>query len=276
MILNRSYPSLIAAEENITLSMSANDTIKKDMWIGDTGASVHMCNSLDGLVETRNGVGNIKVGSGKLLKIEKVGKFIGEVMQKNGKTQTVTLTDVNYVQGLFCNLFSITSTLEKGFILSGGGRNPVTLTKGNVVVEFDRDIKSGGGKLIGVMMKPLRESKCLVSEKVTCVEAHNRLAHASEAITKATAKKLKWIISGKMNFCDSCAKGKARVKNIKKETDTPVKKKGDVLALDISSVKYVSKGNKKFWLRLMDLHTKMKWSYFLKNKSETADIVVNF
>ena len=79
-----------------------------------------------------------------------------------------------------------------------------------------------------------------------------------------------------MNFCDSCAKGKARVKNIKKETDTPVKKKGDVLALDISSVKYVSKGNKKFWLRLMDLHTKMKWSYFLKNKSEIADIVVNF
>ena len=86
MILNRSYPSLVAAEENLALSMSNNEKIVKNMWIGDTGASVHMCNSLDGLVETRNGVGNIKVGSGKLLKIEKVGKFIGEVMQKNGKT----------------------------------------------------------------------------------------------------------------------------------------------------------------------------------------------
>ena len=186
------------------------------------------------------------MGSGKLLKIEKIGDFVGEVKQKDGTTSLITLSNVHYVPHLYCNLFSITTTLDKGFRISGGGSDPMTLTKERATIKFDTDIKSGGGRLLGVVIKPSNRTPSNKKTTMTCNDAHKILAHSGEATTRATADKLGWKLTKKMNFCNDCAEAKAKVKDIPKETTTPPKYRGDIISLDISSSKRKSKGNKKF------------------------------
>ena len=100
------------------------------IWIGDTGASCHIVRSLTGMSNLKNGSSSIKVGSGSLLKVEKIGTFKGIVEQKDGTSQTVELKDVHYVPKMFCNLFSITTAMSAGCTVTGGNNEPLTMSKG--------------------------------------------------------------------------------------------------------------------------------------------------
>ena len=48
------------------------------------------------------------------------------------------------------------------------------------------------------------------------------------------------------------------------------------LFLDISSVNHRFLGGNKFWLLIVDDFTHMKWSFFLKAKSDLSDTVLRF
>ena len=121
-----------------------------EVWIGDTGASCHMRSSIAGIFDLKPGSGSIKVGSGKILKIVKIGKFRGEVTQKDGSTRILILSNVHFVSDLYCNLFSITSAMDNGYSVSGWKEKFLTLQKNGIVIKFDQEIKSGAGKLVGV------------------------------------------------------------------------------------------------------------------------------
>ena len=134
--------TFVAQNEEMMALSGIKSNPSSTMWIGDTGASCHMSNNDVGLFETRKGSGGIKVGSGKILKIEKVGKLRAKVFSKQGADQIIVLKDVHYVPELYCNLFSITKALDEGFALSGGQNQPLTLRKNNVTIKFDCEIKS--------------------------------------------------------------------------------------------------------------------------------------
>ena len=63
---------------------------------------------------------------------------------------------------------------------------------------------------------------------------------------------------------------------VSEEALNPSKNTGERLSLDISSVKVKSKGRVKYWLLVMDEYTKMKWSFFLKKKSDTMAQILPF
>ena len=46
--------------------------------------------------------------------------------------------------------------------------------------------------------------------------------------------------------------------------------------MDISSIKAKSLGRAKFWLLVVDECTKMMWSFFLKQKSNAASVMIPF
>ena len=96
------------------LNNVVNYKLTKDTWIGDTGALCHMRKHIDGMFNLKPGSGGIKVGSGKLLKILKVGKFRGEIQQKNGLKMVIMFKNVHFVPDMYCNLFSITAAMDKG------------------------------------------------------------------------------------------------------------------------------------------------------------------
>ena len=56
MTMNSSYPSLIAIqeeEEKCEMALNVTSVLSNETWIGDTGASVHMKTTLDGMSELK-------------------------------------------------------------------------------------------------------------------------------------------------------------------------------------------------------------------------------
>ena len=67
--------------------------------------------------------------------------------------------------------------------------------------------------------------------------------------------------------CSDCALAKSRKKNIPKEAKK-FQVIGECVCMNISSIKVVSQGGKKFWALKIDKHSKMLWSFILKCKSD--------
>ena len=106
--------------DNFAFNMDVlGNKLTDNVLVGDTGASCHMKYSLSGMYNLEPGSGGIKVGSGKVLKIVKIGKFKGEIIQKDGSTKIIVLNKVHFVPDMYCNLFSITSAMDDGFSLVG-------------------------------------------------------------------------------------------------------------------------------------------------------------
>ena len=268
-ITDKNFSLIAAMESNQEYAfVKTSDKLTTEVWVGDTGASCHMRSSLAGMFDLEPGTGGIKVGSGKVLKIIKVGKFRGEVKQKDGSTKILILDNVHFVPDLYCNLFSITSAMDDGYGLSGRKDEFLTLRKNDMVIKFDQVIKSGTGKLVGVKIIPTNKTPKLVMTSTK--KAHDVLAHAGEKRTRATAKKLGWTLTNELGPCPHCATAKAKVKSVDKITESPASHKGHIFAIDISSASHESIGGRRYWLRVHDIFTDMKWSYFLNKKSETS------
>jgi transposase InsO family protein len=100
------------------------------------------------------------------------------------------------------------------------------------------------------------------------------LGHPSEATTRATAKVFGVKLVGQMKPCEDCALSKAKAKKISKVPVKRASKPGGRLCIDISSPSTKSIGGKRHWLLVVDDCTDYAWSFFLKQKSETKDIMI--
>jgi hypothetical protein len=76
--------------------------------------------------------------------------------------------------------------------------------------------------------------------------------------------------------CEFCAVAKSKQKATKKINSSPVEKPGECIYMDISFIQAVGLGGSKFWCLLVDESTKMKWSIFLKRKSDMGPRVIEF
>ena len=57
--------------------------INKDLWIGDSGASTHMTNSLVGMTEWKDIGGSVTFGNNQSLDVKQIGKKKGKIFLKN-------------------------------------------------------------------------------------------------------------------------------------------------------------------------------------------------
>jgi hypothetical protein len=69
----------------------------QNIWIGDSGATCHMTNQLDGMFDIEEIDQAIILGDGKKLKATKKGKIQVLVKVTNGKDIFFTLEEVKYV-----------------------------------------------------------------------------------------------------------------------------------------------------------------------------------
>jgi hypothetical protein len=269
---------LIATSSTTTMV----DCINADIWIADSGASLHATNSLQGMFDLEACNIEITVGDGKMLKAIHKGKKKLEVLQNgpNKSNITVTLTNVHYVPGLVCNLFSLTSAMSNGGSITSNGLH-LTINKGSCKITFDQVIKSANGHLLGIKTQPIKNDTAMavMAKKARQIDInilHSRLGHANEAYTKATALSHGWKCTGRWIVCEYCALGKSKQKTLSKANTSPAESAGERLYLDISSIQATGLGGSKFWCLLVDELTKMKWSFFLKKKSDQVEKVVTF
>jgi hypothetical protein len=127
------------------------------MWILDSGASCHYCQSAEGLTDIKEIDESIKIGNGNSMKSTKIGNLKCEVTQINGEKLTIMLNDVKYVPSLCVNLFSLNKALKKGFKVSNDGV-VISLNYKHVKLTFDRVIHATDGCVTGVLMKPIRSN----------------------------------------------------------------------------------------------------------------------
>ena len=261
------------------------DKVTINTWIADSGASCHMVNDDSDMFNCHSTNENIMIGSGKKLKVTKIGSVRRVVRQKDGKELTIIL-EVKHVPGLWINLFSLTKALKNGAQLGNQGMN-IMIKKNNSKILFDKLFETKGGYVCGVEICPEQapttsdnnrnnqpnQMAHLILEKgqnVSTTKLHSVLGHVGDSIMRKTANFYGWSLRGKKIKCDSCGMGKMKQKSVQKDPVERSTTRGERLFLDISSVNCKSLGGAKFWLLVIDDATDFCWSFFLKKKSQTS------
>jgi hypothetical protein len=86
-----------------------------NLWIGDTGASTHIKNTMEGLYDLREEETTVQMGNGKSLKLTTIRTIKATVQQLDGTTADIKLNNMFYIPELSINLLSITSAMETVF-----------------------------------------------------------------------------------------------------------------------------------------------------------------
>jgi len=140
-------------------SIAAKNNFPNNMWIFDSGASCHYCQSLEGLTDVKDIDETIKIGNGGGMQASKTGNLNCEVTQLDGRKFVITLKNVKYVPEICSNLFSLNKALKNGFKLTNDDVI-VSLTKKEVILTFNCVIKTVDDSCItGVIMRPLLTEK---------------------------------------------------------------------------------------------------------------------
>jgi hypothetical protein len=173
-----------------------NTPIDPSIWIADSGATLHASNSLVGMFDLENCQVCITVGNGKQVTSLKKGKKKITINQKHGQNKIITLLHVQYVPELICNLFSVTSTMSNGGVITSDGFM-LTVTKGNQQITFNHQIWTNQGYLLGIKTKhfqgevamPITVKGMKVMKKIDINDLHIILCHANKRYVCSTAKK---------------------------------------------------------------------------------------
>jgi Reverse transcriptase (RNA-dependent DNA polymerase)/gag-polypeptide of LTR copia-type len=266
--------ALMVTEDSYEFCMKVSNkkasTLGPNIWLGDSGASCHMTNDSEGMFDCKVINDRIKIGDGKLLHAKMMGKK-RVTMTSNNKTTTIVLEEVKFVPDLAINLFSITRALMGGWQLSNKGVQ-ISLSKNNDVLTFNQQFPTSNGVLVGIELIP--ESANITMD----ISAFHRImGHPNPVTLKKTADYHNIKLRGSFDPCYECSIAKAKVKKTNKITTKPTSTvPGERISIDISSVNQKSYGGSKFWLLILDDATDMIWSFFLKQKSELPNKVIDF
>jgi Integrase core domain. len=177
--------------------------------------------------------------------------------------------------------------MKNGWMLQGDHEKGLTLKKDNVQICFDIKVKTKHGVLFCALLKRHHVegevgSVALStgnSNKVSLgiKAAHDRLGHCDEERTRATARLLNWnIVRGALPPCRDCVAGKARQRNVPKESDhVPTGQVNGRLYLDVSTIRGTSEHpvpvTNQVWLIKVDEATQMKFSTFHSSKNAIVE-----
>jgi hypothetical protein len=155
-----------------------------------------------------------------------------------------------------------------------GNKEAIWIEKDGKEVRFDIVIPTPKGALYCMYFKRASEMAMSATEsgtKMNIMKAHDLLGHCSEEMTRETAKEMGWILSGTWKPCEACAAGKAKQKNVPKESEhKPATKGENRIFLDIATVKRTKENpsvTKPNWRIMVDERTGMKFSDFFETKN---------
>lgn len=249
-----------------------------NIWIADTAATSDMTHSDQGLHEESSPEesDSARVATGHILGATKVGKLKGILCDNQGKEiAALNMARVVVTPGSPYNVLSVTRRLKEGWKL-GGNENAITLTKDGTTVTFDIKIDSPKGALYAVCIRRVRpeyETNAAMTEKqekMNIQQAHDKLGHMGEDLTRKAAKALGWIITrGTLGVCQNCAEAKAKKKSVPQKGDGPTSTlEKRRYFLDLSTLKDSKTGKRCRWVwRIMvEQLTQYKFSDFFLSK----------
>jgi hypothetical protein len=97
---------------------------------------------------------------------------------------------------------------------------------------------------------------------------HEMIGHCGVDRLKKTANIHGLKLKGEFKVCEDCEVAKLRQRNVSEDWKSGIQVSGEIVYLDISSIKGESYGGSCFWALVVDDHTDYCWSLFLKAKSD--------
>jgi hypothetical protein len=127
--------------------------LQKHVWLGDSGASVHVTNDTASMFDCRRIQIYLKISNGKHLYSSMIGKKKVSIVQANGSRMDLILHDCMYIPDMCINLFSITKALSEGWNISNDGLQMV-LSRSDHNIKFDRILNTAHGYVCCINMHP--------------------------------------------------------------------------------------------------------------------------
>ena len=121
----------------------------------------------------------------------------------------------------------------------------------------------------------VRECICPRNSKTDIRELYTERGHPSEDITWATGKAMGLQLTGMFKPCKDCALTEAKKNGMSKMALSCSMVKGKRLFIDISSPSTATMGGKKHWHLIVEDRTEYGFSGFLKEKSESKDVMIS-
>ncbi|GJS24063.1 retrovirus-related pol polyprotein from transposon TNT 1-94 [Tanacetum coccineum] len=244
------------------------------LFIVDSGCSKHMTENLKLLTNfVEKFLGTVKFGNDQIAPILGYGDLV---------QGTITIKRVYYVEGLNHNLFSVgqfcDADLEVAFRKS---TCYIRDLKGNDLLTGSR-----GTDLYSISLQDSTTPNpiCLMA-KATSSQAwlwHRRLSHLNFDTINLLSKnnivnglpKLKFV---KDHLCSSCELGKAKRKSFHTKTTPSLKRRLQLLHMDLCGPMRVESINgKKYVLVIVDDYSRYTWTHFLRSKDETPGVLIDF
>jgi hypothetical protein len=264
---------------NVGISCDAKILTDPNVWIADTGTTVHSSPHEWGMQNKRKDDSGIAVGNGVTEKTSVTADIAGSICDKYGtQMQETLLTEVTLLSNGPFNLFSVGRITNKLGWLLHGDRDKFWLEKNGNKVVFDIVVQTPKGAVYCMYFKRTAEGAevggAMVESKMTMNCAHDVLPHHGterEIRRMAQARNIK-LIPGNLKSCEACTIGKAKQKDVPKNTNMQPPETGRlILFLDIATVKTpkgaptISKPN---WQIMVDQESQLKISDFFETKDK--------
>lgn len=246
-----------------------------DWWLGDTGATTHICNDerfVTGYMQPTHRT--LVTANQSVVPVHLEGPVQVEV---NDGTKFV-LSNCMFVPGMRNNIISLAALALEGHTvqMTNTGIN-VNLLNDAGFLHFQRK-----GHLYYMNARPLTTRSAQVAQMTTGTvkqitvdinHAHRIFGHLGEQLVRKTAKRLNWKLNGHMTACTACMLTKAKTKAIRKYTELKATKPGERLFVDITGPFEESAGGYRYWAVATDDFSRYKQSGFLHKRNQIGAFV---
>lgn len=236
-----------------------------------------MVGSADALTNLRDAQeeDGLRMGDRSKSKASKVGDMRGTFYDGQGQKQLdAVLQDVKVVPGGY-NLFSATKMICMGWTLVGMD-DMMVIQKGDNKIVFDICIDTKDGALYCAYFKSRQATGEVGAAAISLQQAHSHLGHMNEDMTRKSARAIGLEVSkGTLKPCEHCGIGKAKQKNVPKDTKLEETTDAKRAYLDIASIK-AKKGTKPatrpHWRMIVLGKFNLKFSRFFKKKNDMVEL----
>ena len=247
-----------------------------NVWIVDSGASSHMTQRKELLVnyEEFDKPQKVSMGDGHMVEACGKGDIQFKMTLENDRPKTVTMRGTLCVPKLTCSLFSVRATVMKG--------NTVKFENGSCLIYDKNGILLGTGSLVDKLYYLKFESVAQESIAIATGSEienkadlwHRRLGHLNEIQLREMAshdlvKGANIPKSTRISFCEKCVEGKMSKKPFKSVGEIRSVRKLQCVHSDVCGpMPTQSIGGNKYFVTFIDDYSRYCKVYFMKYKSE--------
>lgn len=242
-------------------------------WVIDSGATSHLAKNRNSFVRLDESVRpEISTADGKVLRTAGVGDCEIECVNGRNEKVSITLTGVIFAPGLEGNLISVPKLAEKGVRAEFDADQCRLVYDGSVIATADR--------VSGLYRLNVVEKSLLVSDKqhnTDCLHTwHRRLGHRDpdaigEVERRGLASGMKIKPCGIRMTCESCVEGKMARPPFPQAAEKKSKAVLDIVHSDVCGPMTTSPGGCRYYMTMIDDHSRYTVVYFLKEKSEVIE-----